>query len=298
MSRVSVLQLSTRTHVVLLDTLTLLRAPDGAAAALTPTEDAVDALLGGLFVQGASGTILVGFQFAGDLSRLALSYPRLQCFRSELRIVDALKCAALVHPGLEKRSGLGAVIETVLGAPLDKTCQCSEWEDRPLSPAQREYAALDAWCLVRLAEVVVDQLRRDSTSSLSVDSAAGRVMSVVEAWQRVESVAEPVVASDNLSSRGAAAVDDDEEDVDEGAKRGGIAVGRDGVVSFGVAEVERAVSQAEARFAGDVGFGAAAQAAPPTESKACVETAEFYVSVGQKVQVLPNGVPGVVIGSP
>lgn len=146
MSRVSVLQLSTRTHVVLLDTLTLLHPPEEPAADLTPTEAAVDALLGGLFAQGADGaTILVGFQFAGDLTRLALSYPRLQCFRSTLQIVDALRCASLVHPGLEKRSGLGAVIETTLGASLDKTCQCSEWEDRPLSVAQCDYAALDAW---------------------------------------------------------------------------------------------------------------------------------------------------------
>ncbi len=38
----------------------------------------------------------------------------------------------------------------MLGAPLDKRMQLSNWGRRPLVPQQLEYAALDAHCLVRL----------------------------------------------------------------------------------------------------------------------------------------------------
>ena len=89
MTRVSILQLATATHVVLLDMMTLLQpsAAAGAGAELTPAEAAVDSLLADLFAQAGASvppekrSILVGFQFAGDLSRLAMSYPRLPCFR-------------------------------------------------------------------------------------------------------------------------------------------------------------------------------------------------------------------------
>ena len=38
----------------------------------------------------------------------------------------------------------------MLGAPLDKRMQLSNWARRPLVPQQREYAALDTHCLVLL----------------------------------------------------------------------------------------------------------------------------------------------------
>ena len=246
MTRVSILQLATATHVVLLDMMTLLQpsAAAGAGAELTPAEAAVDSLLADLFAQAGASvppekrSILVGFQFAGDLSRLAMSYPRLPCFRSgapPLNIVDALQCAALVYPDLRvncKRAGLGAVIETVFGAPLNKACQCSAWEDRPLSAPQRAYAALDAWCLVRTAEVVVEQLQRDSTSSVA-KAQAGQTLTLKQAWQRVLAVSAPLEA-DLHNPPHAAEPDDPDGDDDSGdgeqAKLGAVAYGRDGVV--------------------------------------------------------------------
>ena len=218
-------------------------------------------------------------------------------------MVDALQCAALVHPylGVGGRPGLGTVIETVLGAPLDKTCQCSAWEDRPLSSAQRDYAALDAWCLVRLTEVVVDQLQCDSTSSVSVDSHADTILSLEGAWQRVQAIAAAVIL--DSSGGGENSLDAEEGDGSdfEGTKRGGVAYGRDGVVALGVKDVEHAIAAAEARHdsavesaAGTVirgdatadtglGWGDMLQlqgyGAPPF--------AEFYLSVGQQVLVMP-----------
>ena len=47
--------------------------------------------------------------------------------------------------------GLSTVVEQHLGLPMDKTEQCSEWNQRPLRKAQEIYAALDAVVLVDLA---------------------------------------------------------------------------------------------------------------------------------------------------
>eukprot|EP00897_Mesotaenium_endlicherianum_P010567 jgi/Mesen1/9539/ME000064S08886 len=46
--------------------------------------------------------------------------------------------------------GLSAVAEAVLGSPLDKELQCSNWEDRPLTAGQLAYAAADVCCLLSI----------------------------------------------------------------------------------------------------------------------------------------------------
>jgi len=52
--------------------------------------------------------------------------------------------------------GLSGLVEAHLGGlPLDKALQCCEWEARPLSPAQLDYAAADAVCLLHLADAMV-----------------------------------------------------------------------------------------------------------------------------------------------
>ena len=48
--------------------------------------------------------------------------------------------------------GLSAVCEIYLGKPLDKAEQCSDWDARPLTRSQMEYAALDAWVCATLCE--------------------------------------------------------------------------------------------------------------------------------------------------
>ncbi|KAJ8508791.1 hypothetical protein ON010_g18837 [Phytophthora cinnamomi] len=48
------------------------------------------------------------------------------------------------------RLGLTAIAETYLGLPLDKRARMSDWERRPLTPAQLQYAALDAHVLVQI----------------------------------------------------------------------------------------------------------------------------------------------------
>jgi len=48
------------------------------------------------------------------------------------------------------RVGLSRLAAVVLGQPLDKSQQCSEWAARPLSPAQLRYAAADAHVLTAI----------------------------------------------------------------------------------------------------------------------------------------------------
>eukprot|EP00392_Amoebophrya_sp_AT5.2_P019316 g20095.t1 len=48
------------------------------------------------------------------------------------------------------KPGLAVVVEMLLGRPLDKSAQRSDWVRRPLTTAQRNYAALDAYVLLLL----------------------------------------------------------------------------------------------------------------------------------------------------
>ena len=70
----------------------------------------------------------------------------------EAHVVDlqrAAHAAGASAPGGGPPS-LRAACARFLGGALDKTCQCSDWDARPLSDAQCAYAALDAAVLLRL----------------------------------------------------------------------------------------------------------------------------------------------------
>eukprot|EP00750_Incisomonas_marina_P028572 INCI6771.1.p1 GENE.INCI6771.1~~INCI6771.1.p1 ORF type:complete len:1078 (-),score=170.54 INCI6771.1:118-3351(-) len=52
--------------------------------------------------------------------------------------------------------GLSAIVREILGKPLDKHEQVSDWERRPLTKSQMNYAALDAVCQVMAFDRVVE----------------------------------------------------------------------------------------------------------------------------------------------
>lgn len=49
---------------------------------------------------------------------------------------------------------LGTLVNQCLGRPLDKSDQFSNWEKRPLRDSQLVYAALDAYCLIQVYDVM------------------------------------------------------------------------------------------------------------------------------------------------
>ncbi|KAE8685016.1 Polynucleotidyl transferase isoform 3 [Hibiscus syriacus] len=86
----------------------------------------------------------LGYSFQCDIKQLAQSYGDLKCFKSYYMLLDIQKLFK------DCRGGLSGLAEKILGAGLNKTRRNSNWEQRPLTQNQLEYAALDAAVLIEL----------------------------------------------------------------------------------------------------------------------------------------------------
>ncbi|KAF6257473.1 hypothetical protein COO60DRAFT_1701845 [Scenedesmus sp. NREL 46B-D3] len=162
-SPAAVLQLATRKSAVLFDLLTL--APQHPAA--------LDACLAPLF---ASPEVLkLGFGLAGDLAKLAGSWPDVQAFRVVAGVLD-LRPLWVAYGVATKRQGgsvrllsnvgLTTLCSALLGKPLDKSQQMSDWTARPLSQRQAHYAALDAFVLPQLYDRLCTELGQQRSQQL------------------------------------------------------------------------------------------------------------------------------------
>ncbi|KAK9829035.1 hypothetical protein WJX72_003549 [[Myrmecia] bisecta] len=149
-SPASLLQVASRTHVFVIDLIRLHNSP------------ALDACLAGLLQ--SEGVLKLGCALAGDLKKVAASYPHLGAFQSATRMLDLtgpwrLYMAATDRQTMVSRRstvsiGLSAMAQSVLGKPLNKSMQVSDWEKRPLTAKQLAYAALDAHVLVQLYDAM------------------------------------------------------------------------------------------------------------------------------------------------
>ncbi|KAL2941153.1 Exonuclease mut-7-like protein [Bienertia sinuspersici] len=86
----------------------------------------------------------LGYNFQCDMHQLARSYQKLDCFKRYEMLLDIQKVFK------EPCGGLSGLVKKILGTGLNKTRRNSNWELRPLSQQQLEYAALDAVVLVHL----------------------------------------------------------------------------------------------------------------------------------------------------
>ena len=113
----------------------------------------------------------IGFSFHNDWHELELLMPGISSSSSPVVDLQALmvavdpavtgsEIAAHRLQGPSTTPGLSSVTEMLLGRPLDKSCQCSDWLRRPLSASQLRYAALDA---VVLLDIMCSVLRSECT---------------------------------------------------------------------------------------------------------------------------------------
>ncbi|KAL5783824.1 hypothetical protein ACOSP7_008853 [Xanthoceras sorbifolium] len=86
----------------------------------------------------------LGYNFQCDIRQLAHSYGELECFKHYEMLLD------IQNVFREPRGGLSGLAKKILGAGLNKTRRNSNWEQRPLTPNQLEYAALDAVVLIHI----------------------------------------------------------------------------------------------------------------------------------------------------
>ena len=95
----------------------------------------------------------LGFGIKEDLRRLAQVVPALEAGMPN--VVDLGDLWGAVKPEPRPKGGLAGMCRAVLGKPLDKSQQLTDWEQRPLTAAQIEYAALDAIVCIDLWQALV-----------------------------------------------------------------------------------------------------------------------------------------------
>ena len=140
----SILQLATAGEVWLVD-LDCSDVLDRASAA-GPSK-----LLSAISDVLASETVRVlGFSIQHDLDKLQLLYSPEHGFSSGYR----LTARRVVDLRGESACGLSSLLARYAGRKLDKSCQTSDWQRRPLSAQQVQYAAADAACLHVLDEAL------------------------------------------------------------------------------------------------------------------------------------------------
>ncbi|XP_009874077.1 PREDICTED: exonuclease mut-7 homolog, partial [Apaloderma vittatum] len=177
--RVSLLQIALKDEVFLLDLPRLLEQ--------AKTEEEKERLPRFIHMLYSDPAITkLGYGMSGDLSSLAATCSALKDTNKQARgVVDLLtvdkqlqKSAIDWRKGgwevdvlspeqsCEERGfrqpekGLSLLVQHVLGKPLDKTEQLSNWEKRPLREEQILYAASDAYCLLE----VYEKLSKDPAS--------------------------------------------------------------------------------------------------------------------------------------
>ncbi|NXX77679.1 MUT7 Exonuclease, partial [Urocolius indicus] len=155
--RVALLQMALKDEVFLLDLPRLLEQ-----AEVEGEKEKLPRFIQMLYSDAAITKL--GYGMSGDLSSLATTCSALKDMDRQARgVVDLLTVdkqadVLSLEQSYEDRGfrkpekGLSLLVHHVLGKPLDKTEQLSNWEKRPLREEQILYAASDAYCLLEIYE--------------------------------------------------------------------------------------------------------------------------------------------------
>ncbi|NXB79594.1 MUT7 Exonuclease, partial [Donacobius atricapilla] len=159
--RVALLQLALKDEVFLLDVPQLLEQAEAEGE-----KEKLPHFIQMLYSDAAITKL--GYGMSGDLSSLVATSSALKDMEKQMQgVVDLLTVDKQDSPPVDGLSseqsheekgvgqpekGLSLLVQHVLGKPLDKREQLSNWEKRPLREEQILYAASDAYCLLEIYE--------------------------------------------------------------------------------------------------------------------------------------------------
>ncbi|NXM95621.1 MUT7 Exonuclease, partial [Sylvia borin] len=155
--RVALLQLALKDEVFLLDLPQLLQQAEAGGE-----KEKLPHFIQMLYSDAAITKL--GYGMSGDLSSLVATCSALKDKEKQMQsVVDLLAVDKQVDGLSPERGhkekgvrppekGLSLLVQHVMGKPLDKREQLSNWEKRPLREEQILYAASDAYCLLEIYE--------------------------------------------------------------------------------------------------------------------------------------------------
>lgn len=117
----------------------------------------------GKFLFNNCDILKLGFGFTSDILMIKQSLPDLNFTPKQIGFLDLLSLWKVLdkYPNVKlpfegSRSGpsLSTLVNQCLGFPLNKSDQFSNWEKRPLRDSQLVYAALDAYCLIEIYDII------------------------------------------------------------------------------------------------------------------------------------------------
>ena len=170
---IALLQLAIHSCVFLLDMIVL---SDDAVLLETVAE-----FLNDLFL--SQQHVKVGYGLREDLKKISSILPGIDNLgKQSFRVIDLSiinKHVQRLYPQVlssikieryntsaKQVTGLSKMVQQTLGAKLDKSEQISDWERRPLRYAQIKYAALDAYCLIEIYDVLTSRLSKIDPSAV------------------------------------------------------------------------------------------------------------------------------------
>ncbi|KFV14595.1 putative exonuclease mut-7, partial [Pterocles gutturalis] len=177
--RVALLQIALKDEVFLLDLPRLLKEDEAERE-----KEKLPRFIQRLYADAAITKL--GYGMSGDLSSLAATCSALKDMDKQAQgVVDLLTVDKQVDVLSSEQSykergfrqpekGLSLLVQHVLGKPLDKTEQLSNWEKRPLREEQILYAASDAYCLLEIYEKLCKDPASFGLSSDLTESLVGK----------------------------------------------------------------------------------------------------------------------------